>query len=143
VRRSLGLLVLVAAVVLTAGASAAPARDPVLQSTFASAGHIVVTFSVGNLVPATIAVATQPDRVTGGSFVHDNIRLQERVVAKVDPATGMARFRTRGMVARGVYYVAVSGVLEDPPPSCFPLRSHCAMRWSNMLQVAVRPESVP
>jgi hypothetical protein len=143
VRRWLGLLVLVAAAGVTAGAFAAPAPKPVLQSTFASAGHIVVTFSVGDLVPATIAVATQPDRVAGGAFVHDNVRLQERVMATADRATGTSRFRTQGEVARGVYYVAVSGVVEDPSPSCFPLRSHCGMRWSNVLRVTVRPASVP
>jgi hypothetical protein len=115
----------------------------VLHSTFASAGHIVVTFSAGGLVPATIAVATQPDRVAGGAFLHDNVRLQERVAATLDPTTGTSRFRTRGELVRGVYYVAVSGVVQDPSPSCFPLRTHCAMRWSNVLRVSVRPASVP
>jgi hypothetical protein len=121
---------------LCAAASAAT-RQPDLRMATASEGHIVGVFSLGDLAgPARIQVATRPARAAGGGFVPENVRLRERIV--VSPTTREpVRFRTHGVLAPGTYYVAVSGSLEEPPPSCFPLRSHCAERWSRTLRVVV------
>jgi hypothetical protein len=96
-----------------------------------------VSFSPGQLIPGLIAVATKPARVPGGGFVRANVRLRERITAKAGPASGFVRFRTRETLPRGTYYVAVSGILLEPPASCVPIASHCAERWSNVLRLVV------
>jgi hypothetical protein len=120
---------------------AALGAQPTLQTTAASKGHIVVAFSPGELAPGEVAVAAQATRTANGSFLRANLRLIERITAKTDPATGIVRFRTHGTVPRGVYYVAVSGFMQEPPPSCVPITSHCIERWSNVRRVVVRSTS--
>jgi hypothetical protein len=129
-------LVLATAVALVS-ASVALGGLPTLQSAGAAKGHIVVAFSSGELVPGEVAVAARATRTVNGSFVRANVRLLERITAKTDPATGIVRFRTHGTVARGTYYVAVSGFMQEPPPSCIPISSHCTERWSNVRRVVV------
>jgi hypothetical protein len=133
-------LVLSGAVAL-ASAGVALAGEPTLRTAEASKGHVVVTFLPGDLLPGVIAVATRAARTADGGFLQANVRLRERITAKADPATGIMRFRTRGTISRGTYYVAVSGFLQDPPPSCVPIRSHCAERWSNVRYFVVRSTS--
>jgi len=130
-------LVLSIAVAL-ASAGAAPGGELTLRTAGASKGHIVVAFSPGDLVPGEIAAATQATRGVNRAFVRANVRLRERITAKTDPATGIVRFRTHGTVPPGAYYVAVSGFMQEPPPSCVPIRSHCTERWSNVRYVVVR-----
>src|SRR5882762_6289146 len=103
--------------VALAFAGVAVGAEPALRTAGASAGHVVVAFVPGDLVPGEIAVATQAARTVNGGFVRANVRLRERITAKTDPGTGIVRFRTHGTVPRGAYYVAVSGFMQDPPPS--------------------------
>jgi hypothetical protein len=124
-----------------ASTGAAPGGEPTLRAARASHGHIVVAFVPGDLVPGEVAVATQAARRAKGGFVPANVRLRERITAKADPATGIVRFRTHGTVPRGAYYVGVSGFMQEPPPSCFPIASRCAERWSNARYVVVRSAS--
>lgn len=112
--------------------------QPTLQTAGASRGHVVVVFSAGELIPGEVAVAAQATRTVNGSFLRANVRLLERITAKTDPTTGIVRFRTHGTVPRGAYYVAVSGLMQEPPPSCVPIMSHCTERWSNVRRVIVR-----
>jgi|SRR5580765_7146006 len=133
--RSLLVLSFAVALVLT---GVALGGQPTLQTAGASKGHIVGTFSSGELVAGEVAVATQATRTVNGSFVRANVRLRERITAKTDPVTGIVRFRTHGTVPAGAYYVAVSGFMQEPPPSCVPITSHCSERWSNVRRVIVR-----
>ncbi len=133
-------LVLSIAVALVS-AGAALGGEPTLRTAGASNGHIGVAFSPGDLVPGEVAVATQATRTANGGFLRANVRLLERITAKTDPATGIVRFRTHGTVPRGTYYVAVSGFMQEPPPSCIPITSHCTERWSNVRRVVVRSTS--
>lgn len=110
---------------------------PTLRAAASSGGHIVVAFSAAEFVPGEIAVATQATRTTNGGFVRANVKLSERITARPDAASGMVRFRTHGRVPLGVYYVVVSGVVQEPPVGCVPIRSRCAERWSNVLRVVV------
>jgi hypothetical protein len=134
------LLVLSIAVALVS-AGAAPGGEPTLRTAGASKGHIVVAFFPGDLVPGELAAATQAARGVNRGFVRANVRLRERITAKTDPATGIVRFRTHGTVPPGAYYVAVSGFMQEPPPSCVPITSHCAERWSNVQYVVVHAVS--
>ena len=116
-------------------------EGPTLRTAVTSKGHVVVTFSPGDLTPGEIAIASKSARRPDGGFPRANVRLLERVTAKTDPATEIARFRTHRALAPGTYYVAVSGFLEEPPPSCFPISSRCTERWSNVRRVVVRAAS--
>ncbi len=135
-------LVLSAAIALTSPGAASGGRlgaAPDLRSTATSKGHIVVVFSPGELLPGEIAVATRATRIANGRFLRANVRLLERITATTDPETGIVRFRTHGTVPRGLYYVAVSGFMQEPPPSCIPIASRCNERWSVVRRVVVRP----
>jgi hypothetical protein len=134
----LRLLVIVLGVGLAWIPSAA-ARQPTLLTARSSGGHVVVTFAPGELSPAEIEVSTRANRAPAAGFAAANVKVRERMMVAVDRATGIDRYRTRATVPPGTYYVAVSGILQEPPPSCVPIRSHCAERWSNALQVTVRP----
>jgi hypothetical protein len=134
----LRLLVVVLGVVLM-WVPLAAAREPMLLTARPSGGHIVVTFVPGDLIPAQVEVSTRATRASTGGFVAGNVKIRERMTVVADQAPGTDRYRTRGTVRPGTYYVAVSGALQEPPPSCIPLRSRCNERWSNTLQVTVRP----
>jgi hypothetical protein len=121
--------------------SAALGRQPTLETAGASKGHIVVVFSPGELVPGEVAVATQATRTVDGSFRRSNLRLIERITTTAAAPSGTVRFRTHGALPRGVYYVAVSGFMQEPPASCIPITSHCTERWSNVRRVVVRSTS--
>jgi hypothetical protein len=135
------LLVFSALAVFVSAASAS-AGGPTLRTAGTATGHVVVTFSPGELTPGEIAVATHTTRGPDGGFLRANVRLRERVTAKADPATGIVRFRTHGTLPPGTYYVAVSGFLQEPPPSCFPISSRCTERWSNVRGV-IAPSTSP
>jgi hypothetical protein len=134
------LLVLWIAAVIVSAASAFEG-GPTLRTAGSGRGHVVVTFSPGDLTPGEIAVSTHDARGPGGTFLRADVRLLERVTAKTDPATGIAQYRTRKTLAPGTYYVAVSGFLQEPPPSCVPISSRCYERWSNVRRIVVRPTS--
>jgi hypothetical protein len=134
------MLVLSTIAVFVSAASAS-GGGPTLRTAGTVRGHVVVTFSPGELTPGEIAVATHATRGASGGFLRVNVRLLERVTAKADPATGIVRFRTRGELPPGTYYVAVSGFLQEPPPSCFPISSRCTERWSNARPVVARSTS--
>jgi hypothetical protein len=133
------LLVLWTAAVTVSAASAL--GGPTLRTVGSAGKHVVVTFSPGELTPGEIAVATRDDRGPGGAFLRADVRLLERVTAKTDPTTGNAQYRTSKTLTPGTYYVAVSGFLQEPPPSCVPISSRCYELWSNVRRVVVRPTS--
>jgi hypothetical protein len=112
--------------------------QPTLRTADAAKGHVVVVFAPGELAPGEVAVATRESRTANGGFVRTNRRLIERITGTIEEPGGFVRFRTHGTVPRGVYYVAVSGFLQEPPPSCIPLGSHCTERWSNVRRIVVR-----
>jgi hypothetical protein len=118
-------------------AVAVAAAPPMLRSAVPSNGHLVVTFVSGDLVPGEVVVATRGTRATTGGLAGSSVKLRERITARTDPETGQVRYRTRGKVRPGAYFVIVSGFLQDPPASCGPIRSHCAERWSNVLRIRV------
>jgi hypothetical protein len=113
------------------------AREPTLRTAASSQRHVVVTFAPGDLTAMQVAVATSRAHTANGAFLPANVKLRERISATPDPSTGLVRFETHAALPRGTYYVAVSGALQDPTPSCVPIRSHCGERWSNVLRVVV------
>ena len=113
----------------------ASAREPTLRTAASAQRHVVVTFAPGDLTPLLVAVSTSRAHTANGAFLPANVKLSERISAAPDPSTGLVRFETHATLPHGVYYVAVSGAVQDPTPSCIPIRSRCGERWSNVLRV--------
>ena len=132
--RSMLLLLALAALAIPAGASA---DGPRLRSAHAVGGHVEVIFSLGGLVRASqIQIASGPRPGPGGRFSPGTVRLTERIAAAPDAATGIVRWRTRGTLRPGRYWVKVSGV-DSGETGCTPKLSDCLAQWSNMLPVTV------
>ena len=129
--RSMLLLLVLAALAVPAAASA---DGPRLRSTHAVNGHVEVVFSLGGLVRASqIQIAAGP---ANGRFAAGAVRLRERIAAAPDAATGLVRWRTKGTLRPGHYWVRVSGV-DAGETGCTPKLSDCLAQWSNVLPVTV------
>jgi hypothetical protein len=131
------MLALVFGVAALAPAAGAETSSPVLKAAVVARSHVVVSFVPGDLLPGQVVVSTKRAPRTDGTFAANTVRLRERIVASVDPASGVARYRTTHALAPGVYFVAVSGFLTEPPADCFPVRTHCNERWSNAIRISV------
>jgi len=123
---------LAAAGILLGSASAASSL-PHLSSATSHRRHVVVTFTLGDLVPGQIVVASSPKTEPNGAFVKANVRLHEQLAAK-KIATGY-RARTAHRLPKGRYWVEVSGVVIGL--DCTPHKP-CRTDWSNAKGVRVR-----
>ena len=129
--------VLVAAAVLGAAivtAASAVSPVPYLRSATASHRHVVVVYSLGELIPGRVVVATRAQRLPSGKFVQANVRLSEPLAGTRAPG-GSFRMRTRHALAPGRYYVEVSGTVVGL--DCTPKRP-CKTNWSNVRRVVVK-----
>ena len=122
-----------AALCVAAGASAA-APQPFVRSVTASRSHVVAVFTRGDLAPGKIVVAVRPETGPGGSFLRQNVRLQEPI-SRETPVRGGYRVRTRHTLRPGRYYLQVSGVVIGL--DCTPVKP-CPVHWSNVRRVVVR-----
>jgi hypothetical protein len=124
---------LAAALVTSLAGAAAPL--PNLRSAAAKQRHVVVTFTLGELVPGRILVASRGATTASGKFVASNIRLNEPL-RSVKTSTGY-RARTRHTLKPGRYYAQISGrvLLTD----CTRLKP-CPTHWSNVRRVRI-PDS--
>jgi len=128
-------VLLVAAALGATFVAAVSAASPVpyLRSAVAGNRHVVVIYSLGDLTPGRILVATRAQRLPSGKFVTANIRLSEPLTGK-KIASGL-RMRTRHALPPGRYYVQVSGVVVGL--DCTPHKP-CQSDWSNVRRVQVR-----
>jgi len=128
--------VLIAAAALGAAlvtAAAAGTPTPYLRSATSAHRHVVVTYSLGELIPGRILVATSASRDMRGRFVQANIRLNEPL-GGTRTASGL-RLRTRHALRPGRYYVEVSGTVVGL--DCTP-KKPCRTDWSNLRRVTVK-----
>ena len=128
--------VLVAAAALVAAfANTVSATSPVpnLRSATARSRHVVVVYSLGELAPARILVATRATTEPNGRFVTANIRLNEPLTGT--KLAGGYRMRTKHALRAGRYYVQVSGVVVGL--DCTP-KKPCKTDWSNVRRVTVK-----
>jgi hypothetical protein len=123
--------------VIASPLSAAP-REPWLRTAASLHGHVVVTFTVGELRPGLIEVAVARATDFSGAFVHRNVRLREGVSSRPDPVTGLVRWRTKSTLPARAYYVEVSGFETDGVTDCLPQLRNCLEHWSNQRRVVVR-----
>jgi hypothetical protein len=130
------LLAPAAAVALAAGlvASLSTAAGPLpnLRSATVARGHVVVKFTLGDLVPGRLVVASRPATLNNGKLLTANVRLNEPL-RSVKTATGY-RARTRHTLPPGRYYVQVSGTVLIT--DCTPHKP-CPIRWSNLRRVTL------
>jgi hypothetical protein len=132
-RRSLFVLaVLSAALPLP---SAAAARAPMLWSASQRSGHVLVTFSLGDLAAGKLVVATSPRRNSVGALVR-GVQLREKLM--VSTTAKRLRWLSRHTLQAGVYFVQVSGIEIDGVVDCTPPLFGCGQKWSNVLRVVVR-----
>jgi hypothetical protein len=128
--------VLIAAAALGAAlvtAASAGTPTPYLRSATSANRHVVVTYSLGELIPGRILVATSASRDKRGRFVQANVRLNEPL-SGTRTASGL-RLRTRHALRPGRYYVEVSGTVVGL--DCTAKRP-CPTDWSNVRRVIVK-----
>jgi hypothetical protein len=128
--------VLVAAAALGAAlvtAASAASSVPYLRSATAANRHVIVVYSLGELVPGRLLVATRAQTRPSGRFVQSNVRLSEPLTGT--KAGSRLRMRTRHTLRPGRYYVQVSGTVLGL--DCTP-KKPCKTDWSNVRRVVVK-----
>jgi hypothetical protein len=124
----------VLAAALAVSQAGAASALPSLRTAISQRGHVVVTFSLGELAPGRIVVAVGPATRADGRLVTANIRLDEPL-GPVQTAAGY-RARTRHVLAPGTYFVQVSGTVLGL--DCMKLKPwQCQQDWSNLRRVRV------
>jgi hypothetical protein len=103
---------------------------PDLRSAVARNRHVVVVYSLGELLPGRILVATRARTQPNGKLLQANVRLNEPLTG-TKMANGY-RMRTRHTLRPGRYYVQVSGVVVGV--DCTP-KKPCPTDWSNVRRV--------
>ena len=106
---------------------------PNLRSAVARNRHVVVVYSLGDLMPGRILVATRAQTAPNGKLLKANVRLNEQLTG-TKVANGY-RMRTRHTLGTGRYYVQVSGVVVGL--DCTP-KKPCQTDWSNVRRVDVK-----
>ena len=106
---------------------------PNLHSAVARNRHVVVVYSLGELLPGHILVATRAQTAPNGKLLKANVRLNEQLTG-TKVANGY-RMRTRHTLQTGRYYVQVSGVVVGL--DCTP-KKPCQTDWSNVRRVVIK-----
>ena len=106
---------------------------PNLRSAVARNRHVVVVYSLGDLMPGRILVATRAQTAPNGKLLKANVRLNEQLTG-TKVANGY-RMRTRHTLGTGRYYVQVSGVVVGL--DCTP-KKPCQTDWSNVRRVVIK-----
>ena len=129
--------VLVAAAALAAAistAGSAASSVPYLRSATVVKRHVVVVYSLGDLVPGRLLVATRAQTGPNGKFVQSNVRFGEPL-SGTKVIGGVQRMRSRHTLGPGRYYVEVSGTVVGL--DCTP-KLPCRTDWSNVRRVVVK-----
>jgi hypothetical protein len=109
-------------------------REPHLATVAQASGHLMLGFTVGDLTPVEVQVASSTSTLASGAFPSSHVKLQERM--KDLPQTGVLHWRTRTALPTGNYYVHVEAALTGGVTSC-PRGINCLLRWSNIVRVQV------
>jgi hypothetical protein len=114
--------------------SAVAAREPVVWSASQHGGHVIVSYSLGDLAPGDLVVATSTRRNRVGELV-DGVKLRERL--PLSRSLHRLQWRSRRALRHGVYFVQVSGIQADGVADCTPPLLGCGQRWSNVRRIVV------
>lgn len=125
-----------AALIAAVTASTASATGvPHIVSASSSHRHLVVRAQFGDLLPATVSVATKPARVRG-ELARANVVYSTRLDLKA--SSGTLRWRSPARLPRGTYWLQVSAVEADGVPDCPPQLHNCTTHYSNVVRVTMR-----
>jgi hypothetical protein len=128
--------VLVAAAALAAAlvtAASTASSVPYLRTATTANRHVIVVYSLGELAPGRLLVATRAQTQPSGRFLESNVRLNEPL--RGTKVTSGLRMRTRHTLRPGRYYVQVSGTVLGV--DCTPQKP-CPTDWSNVRRVVVK-----
>jgi len=117
------------------GTPAAAGRLPYLASAAPRNGHVLVAFSLGDLAPGELVVATS-SRVSANGALTTGIELDEALKPSATPGT--AHWRSRKTLRRGRYFVQVSGIDTGGVTDCMPRQRGCGQDWSNIRRLVVQ-----
>ncbi len=106
---------------------------PYLRAVSVHNRHVVAVFTLGDLAPDHIAVASSPQTQANGAFVRANVRLQEALPRLTRVPNGY-RVQTRHTLGAGRYYVKVSGLVVGL--DCTKLKP-CRQDWSNVRRIVI------
>ena len=129
--------VLVAAAALGAAiitAASAATSVPHIRSATTANRHVVVVYTLGELIPGRLLVATRAQTAPNGRFVQSNVLFGEALIGK-RLAGGAYRTRSRHTLRPGRYYVELSGTVVGL--DCTP-KKPCPTDWSNIRRVVVK-----
>lgn len=132
-RRAAAALLAALAAVLAISAAGSSATAPNLRTATSVRRHVVVTFTLTDLVPGRILVATKRAVRPSGRFVAANIRVNE--LLRTTKSGSGYKARTKHTLRPGTYYVEISGSAIGT--DCIPGKP-CRQTWSNVLRVIVR-----
>lgn len=115
--------------------AAGTTAEPHLQTVVPHSGFLALAFTVGDLVPVQVQVASGAPTPTPGVFAASRIKLHERM--NVSGTSSVLHWRTQTALPPGVYAVRVSAMLSDGFTSCIPRNPSCSLRWSNVVRVTI------
>ncbi len=108
-----------------------------LRSVSTDKGHVIATFGLApDLKPGTIVVATSRAGLSH-LLPSTGVKVRESMHVSADPATHVARWRTRASLPAGTYYVEVSAIQIVGIVDCMPRRGDCQTHWSNARRVVI------
>jgi hypothetical protein len=136
-RRRLLIGALAVTLATVAATAAWGLANPQLVSATSQRQHLVVMARFLGLAPADVRAASRPAIGANGALLAANVRLSAHFVG-VQAANGTKRWRSARKLARGVYWVQVSGVETDGVTDCPPKLRDCALHWSNVMRVRIR-----
>lgn len=125
----------VSLMVAASSVAVANTLQPHLRAVSSQGGFLKLTYTVGDLTPVDVQVASSPKTLPSGAFLRDRVELRERLAASAQ--SELIRWRTRRGLAPGTYYVHVSALQSDGVTSCQPPGRNCLLRWSNVIRVTV------
>jgi len=135
------LLAAVVVVVAAGGvAQASGVQTPVLLAAAATHRHVVVTVSVGDLRPTELLVARRRAVDEDGAFLRRNVRLEETIHLPAS-TTGVVRWKSRGTLAPGTFFVQVLAVATGGVTDCPRFQPHCNEHWSSVRRIVVARSS--
>jgi hypothetical protein len=123
-----------AGLVLAASPAAAASSQPRLVTVAPGSGHLMLSFTVGDLTPLDVQATSTGGMPASRAFPRALVKLQERM--RPPSQSGVVRWRTAATLPAGIYFVHVSAALSGGVTSCVHA-TNCLVRWSNVVRVQV------
>jgi hypothetical protein len=110
------------------------AVQPNVRSVSQRDGHVLIRFTLGDLAPGQVVVATRP-RLSESGALAKGIKLRDRL-PKPAP-NGIGKWRSAHPLPSGLYYVQISGIDLGGVTDCKPRQPGCGQEWSKPRRVVI------